>query len=155
MGMNHASSRPRAHLTPAVDIALRHLAIDLNRTVGDLLADGALVLLRMHDRAERLPAPTVPGLLPATTATAAPGPDHHVTGEGEAREPQEIHVLAHAGPLPRSSGLSTTLIDDLHVADAGEEEDDREDEDDADDMVPHPDELLAEAGFRVPRSSRR
>jgi hypothetical protein len=49
------SKRPRAHLSHELDAAMRHLAVDLERSVGELLADGAHLILKLHSRS--LPGP--------------------------------------------------------------------------------------------------
>ncbi|MFI5300523.1 MAG: ribbon-helix-helix domain-containing protein [Polyangiales bacterium] len=42
--------RPRVHLTPHQNNQLRHLAIDLDRTLGALLSEAVNLLLRYYDR---------------------------------------------------------------------------------------------------------
>lgn len=56
----NSSTRPRAHLTVDLVRRLKHLAVDLGVPVGDLLAEGVVLLLRWHSRAEGLPEPTPP-----------------------------------------------------------------------------------------------
>jgi hypothetical protein len=40
--------------------ALRELALDLDRPVGDLVGDGVLLVLTFHGRGQGLPEPTPP-----------------------------------------------------------------------------------------------
>ncbi|MFI5297709.1 MAG: hypothetical protein ACHREM_06375 [Polyangiales bacterium] len=58
------TARPPRHvrtvLPSIVHERLRHLAVDLGLSLADLLAEGAMLVLRYYDRAEGLPAPTAP-----------------------------------------------------------------------------------------------
>ncbi len=55
---NSKSPRHVRTLLPApVHERLRHLGLDLDRSLGDLLAEGAILVLRYHDRGEGLPEP--------------------------------------------------------------------------------------------------
>lgn len=56
-----APDRHARTLLPAVvHDRLRHLSLDLGRSLADLLVDGALLLLRFHDRGTDLPEPQPP-----------------------------------------------------------------------------------------------
>lgn len=52
--MQNRLSRPRVHLTDDVLVRLQHLAIDLHRPLGALVAEGAVLLLQLHGRADGL-----------------------------------------------------------------------------------------------------
>jgi hypothetical protein len=56
--MQNRLSRPRVHLTDEILVRLQHLAIDLHRPLGSLVADGAVLFLQLHGRADGLPEPT-------------------------------------------------------------------------------------------------
>jgi hypothetical protein len=142
--MATSTTRPRANLLPAIDRALRHLAVDLEVPVGDLLAEGAVLLLRWHGRADGLPMPTLPKASPATTCSETPIGDHHLSAHDGSVETQRDQVVTPAPQAATSTASATTPIEEVHP--------DEEDEDEEVEMMPHPDELLAEAGFRVPRT---
>ena len=68
--MHETMNRHVQTTVPAkVHRALRDLALDLDRPVGELVADGILLLLRFHDRGHALPEP-MPPLSVATTKGA-------------------------------------------------------------------------------------
>ena len=55
---NSKSPRHVRTLLPAhVHERLRHLGLDLGRSLGDLLAEGAVLVCRYYDRGEGLPEP--------------------------------------------------------------------------------------------------
>ena len=60
----HARNNEVRHVQTTVPAkvhrALRDLALDLDRPVADLVADGILLLLRFHDRGGGLPEPQPP-----------------------------------------------------------------------------------------------
>jgi len=56
-GMKHLV---RAALPPPVYTAIKHLSVDLVVPVNQLLVEGALLLLRYHDRGAGLPEPMPP-----------------------------------------------------------------------------------------------
>lgn len=56
----HMHRHVQGSVPARVHRALRDLALDLRRPVGDLVADGVLLLLRWHDRGKGLPEPTPP-----------------------------------------------------------------------------------------------
>jgi hypothetical protein len=64
--MQRHLSRPRVHLTDEILVRLQHLAIDLHRPLGALVADGAVLVLQLHGRADGLAvaAPVEPGPSP-------------------------------------------------------------------------------------------
>jgi hypothetical protein len=55
-------------LPPLVHERLRHLAFDLHTSLADLLVEGAVLLLRFHDKGGSLPEPTPP--LPRAAGTS-------------------------------------------------------------------------------------
>ena len=55
-----ATRHARTILPVPVHEQLAHLSVDLGMTIGDLLAEGVLLLLRYHGRAEGLAEPTPP-----------------------------------------------------------------------------------------------
>lgn len=62
--MNAPHPPPNRHartlLPPLIHERLRHLAFDLHTSLADLLVEGAVLLLRYHDRGRDLPEPTRP-----------------------------------------------------------------------------------------------
>jgi len=46
---------------------MRHLALDLGVSLAELLAEGAVLVCRYHDRGAGLPEPTPPLTTPPTT----------------------------------------------------------------------------------------
>lgn len=62
--MNTTHNPPDRHartiLPGVVHDRLRHLALDLNTSLSDLLVDGAILLLKFHGRGESLPEPLPP-----------------------------------------------------------------------------------------------
>lgn len=58
--MAHPSRHARTLLPALVHERLRHLSVDLDRSISDLLVDGAVMLLRWHGYSEGLPAPEPP-----------------------------------------------------------------------------------------------
>jgi hypothetical protein len=65
--MQNRLSRPRVHLTDEILTRLQHLAIDVRRPLGALVADGAVLLLKLHGRAE--------GLAVAAPVESGPSPE--------------------------------------------------------------------------------
>ena len=68
-------TRPPRHvrtiLPGVVHEQISHLAVELDRSIADLLIDGALLLLRYHGRSEGLPSPVAPkGGVASEQATA-------------------------------------------------------------------------------------
>jgi hypothetical protein len=144
--MTRTPTRPRAHLTPDLDNRLRHLAVDQRRSVGDLLGDAVLLLLRWHSVAEGLPAPTLPRPASATAGRGVPDGKPQVLFEVAALDPQESHVLAPAVAQAASArSAPPTHIEEVHL----DENDD--DDEEVEELIEHPDRRLAAAGFRVPR----
>jgi hypothetical protein len=145
--MTRTPTRPRAHLTPDLDNRLRHLAVDQRRSVGDLLGDAVLLLLRWHSVAEGLPAPTLPRPASATAGRGVPDGKPQVLFEVAALDPQESHVLAPAVAQAASArSAPPTHIEEVHL----DENDD--DDEEVEELIEHPDRRLAAAGFRVPRA---
>lgn len=57
----------RAALPPEIHSEVKHLSVDLNKPVIDLMVDAAILLLRYHGRGAGLPEPLPPK--PASSAT--------------------------------------------------------------------------------------
>jgi hypothetical protein len=62
MGTQHdqPDRHARTMLAGEVHDRMKHLAVDLRMSLAELLAEGALLVLRYHDRAEGLPEPRLP-----------------------------------------------------------------------------------------------
>ena len=58
---NNQSRHVQTQLLADVHRRLRDLAYDMNRSIGDLMSDGAILILRHHGRGEGLPTPAPPG----------------------------------------------------------------------------------------------
>lgn len=93
--MPNTTRRPRANLTDELDVQLHHLAVDLRRPVGDLLADATVLLLRWHGRGKGLAEPELP--TDAAKGLAVPAADR-----GEAPRPQ----AGDSDDLLRAVGLT-------------------------------------------------
>lgn len=103
--------------------------------VGDLLGEGAVLLLRWHGRGDGLPMPTMP-----SSATAA--------ADDESAAVQWNQIVIEAARVTSTYPAPSTPIGDYQLDDEAEDEDD----DEVEEMLQHPDPHLAAAGFRVPRS---
>jgi hypothetical protein len=58
--MNESSRHVQTTVPALVHRALHDLSYETGRSVGDLVADGVLLLLRWHDRGHDLPQPAPP-----------------------------------------------------------------------------------------------
>ena len=56
---DHPSRMVRLSLDVQTHSRLRHLALDLGLTLGQLMQEAAVLTLRYHDRGDGLPAPTL------------------------------------------------------------------------------------------------
>jgi hypothetical protein len=57
---NHAARHVQAQVPPELHRRLRDLSYDTERSVGDLMVDATLLLLRFHGRGGGLPEPVPP-----------------------------------------------------------------------------------------------